>query len=169
MDFMLPGSQKQYGLGERQQSSFELGEGAWGMYASGHNGLESPDDGLGRGGEFGVHPFILIQTKNTQQYVGMFFRSSSPMVPITRRTDDGKNTILSFIALGGQLEVYFFIHGSARQVIADYHKLIGKPQLPPYWALGWQEANFVYGLQSIIESDVKLYKDLGLPLETVYL
>ena len=157
MDFLLPGSVKQYGLGERQQRVFELNEGAWGMYASGHNGMESPDEGVGRGGEFGVHPFILVQTGDSKEYVGMFFRTSAPMVPITRRTDDGKSTILSFIALGGELEVYFFIHGSARQVIADYQKLIGKPQLPPYWALGWQEASFVDGQQSTLEAAVKSY------------
>jgi hypothetical protein len=47
------------------------------MWANGEiNGL--PDDGLGRGGESGVHPFLLIQTKNADEYVGMFFRSSSP-------------------------------------------------------------------------------------------
>jgi|LauGreDrversion4_2_1035121.scaffolds.fasta_scaffold72171_1 hypothetical protein len=75
MDFLLP-SQRLYGLGERT-STFRLQEGALGMWANGEiNGL--PDDGLGRGGESGVHPFLLIQTKNADEYVGMFFRSSSP-------------------------------------------------------------------------------------------
>jgi alpha-glucosidase (family GH31 glycosyl hydrolase) len=35
------------------------------------------------------------------------------------------------------IEVFFFIHGSAKQIIAAYHNVIGKPTLPPFWALGW--------------------------------
>ena len=58
MDIKLP-SQRQYGFGERLRK-FRLGEGAFGMWANGQNGLEDLDDGRGRGGEYGVHPFILV-------------------------------------------------------------------------------------------------------------
>jgi alpha-glucosidase (family GH31 glycosyl hydrolase) len=40
------------------------------------------------------------------------------------------------------LEVYFFSQGSAKQVISQYQSLFGKPQLPPFWSLGWQESSF---------------------------
>lgn len=113
------------------------------MWASGHNGLDALDEGRGRGGEYGVHPFLLVQTKKPQEYFGMYFRNSGPQVPIIRFSDDNKtdSTTLSYITTGGNLEIYFFIHGIAKQVIADYHKVIGKGRLPPFWALGWQDAS----------------------------
>lgn len=58
MDMLLP-SQRQYGFGERTRP-FKLGEGAFGMWANGVNGLEDVDNGRGRGGEYGVHPFVLV-------------------------------------------------------------------------------------------------------------
>ena len=59
MDFNLP-SQRLFGLGERIHE-FKLQEGAWNMWA---HGQPSPyDDGSGRKGGYGVHPFVLIQGK----------------------------------------------------------------------------------------------------------
>lgn len=56
MDFHLP-SQNLFGFGERIHE-FGLKEGAWNMWA---HGQPSPyDDGTGRKGGYGVHPFILI-------------------------------------------------------------------------------------------------------------
>lgn len=56
MDFILP-SQRIFGFGERVRE-FQLTEGTWTMWAIGQN---SPyDDGTGRLGVYGVHPFILI-------------------------------------------------------------------------------------------------------------
>ena len=109
------------------------------MWANGQNGYDSLDDGRGRGGEHGVHPFLLVQSKKPQQYIGMFFRNANAQVPIIRYSEDvnSKQTVLSYITLGGQIEIYFFIHGSAKQVIQEYHRFIGKPQLPPFWSLGW--------------------------------
>jgi hypothetical protein len=70
---------------------FRMGEGAWGMWPNGQNGLNEPDNGRGRGGEYGMHPFILSQTKKSQQYVGIFFRNSNAQVPILRFKDERAN------------------------------------------------------------------------------
>jgi len=56
MDFNLP-SQNIFGFGERIHE-FGLKEGAWNMWAQGQ---PSPyDDGSGRKGVYGVHPFMLV-------------------------------------------------------------------------------------------------------------
>jgi hypothetical protein len=94
---------------------FQLGEGTWTMWASGQ---DSPyDDGRGRKGTYGVHPFIMIQSgKSKDDYFGMFFRNSNAQSPVIRYLDNGK-TLLSYITTGGQVEIYFFLHGSAKDVI----------------------------------------------------
>jgi alpha-glucosidase (family GH31 glycosyl hydrolase) len=53
-------------------------------------------------------------------------------------------------------------------VIADYQKLLGKSILPPFWALGWQDASN-NGTTEGLKEQVQGYYFQGLPLETVYL
>jgi len=43
-----------------------------------------------------------------------------------------------FRTIGGQLDLYFFPGPTPEQVVQQYEQLIGKPFLPPYWALGYQ-------------------------------
>jgi hypothetical protein len=55
MDFILS-SQRIHGLGERLRG-FNLGEGTYTMWATGQDNVY--DDGRGRKGLYGVHPFVL--------------------------------------------------------------------------------------------------------------
>jgi hypothetical protein len=41
-------------------------------------GLDSPeDDGTGRKGVYGVHPFVMVQTEKKGDFIGIFFRNSN--------------------------------------------------------------------------------------------
>jgi alpha-glucosidase (family GH31 glycosyl hydrolase) len=114
MDFKLP-SKRIYGFGERIRE-FNLTEGTWTMWAIGQN---SPyDDGTGRLGVYGVHPFILVQGKKKGDFFGMYFRNSNAQSPVLTYTDTGST--LSYIALGGQIEIFFFMHGTAQDIIKQY-------------------------------------------------
>ena len=96
MDFNLP-SQRIFGFGERIHE-FRLGEGAWNMWASDQ---QSPyDDGSGRKGVYGVHPFLLVQGKQSDDFFGMYFRNGNAMTPIITYNDDGTSK-LTFITIGG--------------------------------------------------------------------
>lgn len=113
---MLLHSDELHGFGERL-TTHKLKEGAWGMWATSHTDSLNHDTGLGRGGQQGVHPFLLVKNRN-QEYTGIYFRNANAQLPIIRFTETNpKNTILSYITLGGQLEVYFFISGTAKKVI----------------------------------------------------
>jgi alpha-glucosidase (family GH31 glycosyl hydrolase) len=108
------------------------------MWSSGVVDSYNMDTGRGRGGQHGVHPFILIRSREAQKYIGMYFRNANAQLPIIRYTDSKPSeAILSYITLGGQIEIYFFISGTAREVVSDYHRVFGKPMLPPFWSLGW--------------------------------
>lgn len=152
MDFLLP-SQRLYGFGERIHD-FQLDEGTWTMWAI---GLDSPvDDGQGRKGVYGVHPFVLVQTATKGDFIGIFFRNSNAQSPVLKYTDGGKS-ILSYITTGGQIEAYFFIHGSAKDIIAQYQTMFGKPNLPPFWSLGWQQASWKYIDRATVEDVIDKY------------
>lgn len=62
MDFLIP-STNVYGFGERL-TSYKLNEGAWGMWANGAPDQVNLDNARGRGGQYGVHPFLLIRTRD---------------------------------------------------------------------------------------------------------
>jgi hypothetical protein len=112
IDFKI-NSQKLYGLGERNRG-FALDQGTWTMWA---NGQETPyDDGTGFQQTYGVHPFVLIKTNETNQFMGMYFRSSNAQSPIIKFNDDGSTTF-RYITVGGKVEAYFLMQGSAKEII----------------------------------------------------
>lgn len=86
------------------------------MWASGQDGTY--DDGRGRGGLSGVHPFLLVWSGH-RRYIGLFFRNANAMTPVLRYNNDSTST-LSFITIGGQLEVYIFAQGTAHEVVQSY-------------------------------------------------
>jgi alpha-glucosidase (family GH31 glycosyl hydrolase) len=164
LDIQLP-SRRIYGLGERTHE-FTLGEGTWTMWS---NGQETPhDDGKGGKQTYGVHPFVLVQTGVKGEYMGLYFRNSNAMSPVIRYTGVSAATF-SYITTGGQMEVYFMFKGTAKQIIAQYHDLIGRPALPPFWSLGWHAAAYAYSTQALVEENIKGYSDNNFPLEGVWL
>ena len=163
MDILLP-SQNVYGFGERIHD-FRVQEGTWTMWST---PLQDVDDGLGRKGTSGVHPFVLVRGKNKDDYFGIYFRQSTAMSPVLRYYEE--KTILSFISLGGALDIYFFVHGSAKEMIQQYHNTIGnKFNLPPFWALGWHEASAYFKDTKSVTDIVQKYIDNGLPLDAIHL
>lgn len=90
------------------------------------------------------------------------------MTPVLKFNPDGTST-LSFITIGGDLDLYVFIKGTAKDVIESYQGMIRPAYLPPFWALGWQEV-FPDGMnqQGILDA-VKSYSTKRLPLDAVYL
>ena len=100
-------------------------------------------------------------------YFGMFFRNSNAQSPVISYRSDGK-AVLSYITIGGQIEVYFFLHGTAKQVIQEYQNTFGKPLLPPFWSLGWQQASWKYLNLSMVQDVIDNYALNDMPLETVY-
>ena len=140
MDFNLP-SQRIYGLGERNRG-FALTEGTWTMWA---NGQASPfDDGSGFKQTYGVHPFALVQaSKKRDEFVGIWFRNSNAQSPIIQHNEDG-TAKLRYITTGGKIHAYFFMQGTAKEIIARFLEASGKPRLPPFWSLGWHASNTAY-------------------------
>jgi len=139
IDLTLP-TQRLYGFGERNRE-FNLGEGTWTMWA---NGQETPyDDGTGGKQTYG-HPFLLVQTKSDKhEFFGIYFRNTNAQSPVIKFNEDGGST-LSYITTGGNLEMYFFFKGTAKEIISRYQNFIGLPALPPFWSLGWHASSYGY-------------------------
>lgn len=163
LDLTLP-SHKIYGLGERTHE-FTLGEGTWTMWSKDQN--PEYDDGKGGKQGYGVHPFVLVRTAVKGEYMGLYFRNSNAMSPVIRYTDDHSATF-SFITTGGQMEIYFMFKGSAKQIIAKYQSLVGKPVLPPLWALGWHASSSSYKSNMELLQIMMSYNSKKIPLEVLW-
>ena len=67
------------------------------------------DDGKsGSGNLYGVHPFVLVETKTPGQYIGIYFRNSNAQSPVIKYKDNEEST-LSYITTGGQLDMYIML------------------------------------------------------------
>jgi len=153
-----------YGFGERE-TSFQLGRGAWTMWSQGEHA--EYDDGRGGAQLAGMHPFCLIKANQSDEFFGIFFRSSNAQAPIISYVQDSH--ILSYVTTGGNLDINFFFRGSAKEVIAAYQQFIGLPQLPPFWALGWHAGSNAWDTLEDVKKVVDEYDQKGFPLETIWL
>ena len=133
LDLQVP-TQRIYGFGERTRE-FTLGEGTWTMWANGRSAAQY-DDGMGGKQTYGVHPFALVQTAVKGEFMGIYFRNTNAASPIITHKNDSTATI-SYITTGGDIEIYWFLKHTAKDIIKEYQKFIGYPSLPPFWALGW--------------------------------
>lgn len=172
LDLQVP-TVKIYGFGERHRQ-FTLEKGTWTMWANGQD--SKMDNGQGGLQTYGVHPFALIQTVIPGEFFGIFFRNTNAASPVIRHnssngTFNDNGSIISYITTGGEIEMFVFTKGDARGIIKQYHNFIGKPSLPPFWALGWHatttadETNTLADVQQIVAK----YKQNGMPLESVFL
>lgn len=61
------------------------------------------------------------------------------------------------------------LRGTAKEIISQYQQMVGKPQLPPFWSLGWHAAAYAYSNQTLLEENINGYKDKNFPLEGVWI
>lgn len=176
LDLQVP-SQRIYGFGTRNRE-FTLEPGTWTMWA---NGQANPvDNGQGGLQTYGVHPFALIQTQIDGEFIGLYFRNTNAASPVVRHkkpktggvppmTDPGAT--ISYITTGGDIEIFVFVKGDAKQIIRAYQNFVGKPALPPFWSLGWHAVTPAESTQDLtaVKALVAGYKTAGIPLEGVWL
>ena len=73
--------------------------------------------------------------------------------------------MLNYIQLGGALEVYVFVRGTANEIVKRYHALIGYSAMPPYYALGLFQGGDSYTMESLLTYVLDNYAKNDLPLE----
>lgn len=155
---MLPnsGSPNLYGLGEHvMQFQLPTDDHSFTMWNA---DIPTPYDQ----NIYGAHPFYLQTLSGSGLAHGFFLRSSNGMDVIT------SSSKVQFRVIGGILEWYLFTGPTHEQVIQQYHAVIGRPVMPPYWALGWHQCK--YGWKSIqeVETVVATYASHQIPLDTIW-
>ncbi|RIA84494.1 glycosyl hydrolases family 31 protein [Glomus cerebriforme] len=112
---------------------------------------------------YGAQPFYLEMRNGTAH--GVFLRNSNGMdVTIT----PGNVAKLNWKVIGGIFDFYIFLGPTPSDVIAQYTKVVGRPSLPPYWALGYHQCRWGYNNVKALEKVVSEFKSQNIPLETIW-
>jgi alpha-glucosidase (family GH31 glycosyl hydrolase) len=99
--------------------------------------------------------------------MGIWFRNTNAMSPIITHKDDG-SAVMSYITTGGKIHAYFFMQGTAKEIIARYQTIAGKPRLPPYWSMGWHSSSYGYKTFDAVKANVDAYTTAKIPLDGVW-
>ena len=70
---------------------------------------------------------------------------------------------------GGEINQYFIYGPDMLDVCRQYTLLTGVPELPPLWALGYQQCKWSYYPEAQVNEIAQSFRDLDLPCDVIYL
>lgn len=79
------------------------------------------------------------------------------------------NRFAYFSAEDGDLDYYFIHQPSMAGVVSSYTWLTGRMQLPPKWALGFQQCRYSYYPESEVLAVAQAFRDKKMPADVIYL
>lgn len=113
----------------------------------------------------GVHPFFLGLEEDGSAY-GVFFLNSCPMEV---HVLPGCPALLSYTVGGGIIDLYVFLGPTPLDVVQQYQEVVGRPALPPYWALGYHLSRWGYGSGAKLNLVVQRNRAAGMPCESQWI
>ncbi|CAI2383231.1 unnamed protein product [Moneuplotes crassus] len=161
--FTLP-TQTLFGLGQHN-SKFLLSEGEWTMWNRDQPGSPKAE-GEGKQQLYGTHPFLMFKTSDNK-FGGILFYNSNAQNILIRFSETGK-ALITYRTVGGILDIYHILSDTADEVIKKYNDLVGKPALPPFWALGFHQCSWQYNTTEDLKGVLNAYKLKEYPIDTIW-
>nr|XP_056706356.1 sucrase-isomaltase, intestinal [Euleptes europaea] len=150
-------SQYVYGFGEVEHTQYrrDMNWQTWGMFT--HD--QPPGYKLN---SYGFHPFYM-GLENEGNAHGVLLLNSNAMDVTFQPTP-----ALTYRTIGGILDFYMVLGPTPEQVVQQYTKLIGRPVMPPYWALGFQLCRYGYQNDSEVAEVYHAMKASQIPYDVQY-
>ncbi len=79
------------------------------------------------------------------------------------------NRFIYFSAEDGDMDYYFIHDDSVSQIISAYTWLTGRMQMPPKWALGFQQCRYSYYPDTEVYAVAQGFRDKKMPADVIYL
>ncbi len=79
------------------------------------------------------------------------------------------NRFYWFGAAGGELDYYFIYGPEIKKIISDYTFLTGRMEMPPLWALGYQQSKYSYYPESDVRRIATTFREKKIPCDVIYL
>lgn len=112
--------------------------------------------------------------KNIPFYIGLHHKKAYGIfLDNTFKTffDFGKEreNVASMWSMGGEMDFYFIFGPEIQEVCESYATLTGKPELPPKWALGFQQSKWSYYPEKVVRDLAKEFRDREIPCDVIHL
>lgn len=119
---------------------------------------------------YGSHPFYLgtkyqentESSEHTSTSHGVYLRNAHGSEVLTHDTN------ITWRALGGQIDLYFFSGPTQPEVTSQYLHQIGLPTMQQYWTFGYHQSRWGYQNWSMTEAVVNEFEKFEIPLETIW-
>ncbi|XP_051499825.1 maltase-glucoamylase-like isoform X2 [Apus apus] len=146
-----------YGFGESEHPTFhhDLNWHTWGMFTRD----QPPGYKLN---SYGFQPFYMGLEDDAQAH-GVLLLNSNAMDVTFQPTP-----ALTYRTTGGILDFYLVLGPSPENVVQEYTALVGRPVMPPYWALGFQLCRYGYANDSEVAQLVEDMKAAKIPYDVQY-
>ena len=111
--------------------------------------------------EYGTHPFFEVIETDGKAFGVLLMNSNAMEV-------DFQGDTMTYRTIGGVLDFYFFFGENPEHLIQLYTEAIGRPQLPPYWALGFQICRYGYTSIEDVKNQVEENINANVPFDIQY-
>ncbi|KAA0195144.1 hypothetical protein HAZT_HAZT008012 [Hyalella azteca] len=142
-----------YGLGQHRDGL--LLDVDWSRYIM-WNADQIPEPGLNL---YGSHPFYLAMESGGTSH-GVLFLTSNAMSATLQPAPS-----VTLQSSGDLITLYIFTGPTPADVVRQYTQLVGRPAMPPYWALGYHQCRFNYGTLEKTKKVWKRTRDAGIPFD----
>ncbi len=113
------------------------------------------------------HP-IFMATDEARKFFGVYVRADSPLaietLPGVTETSRQK-PLLVFRSMGGPLQLHLFTGPSPREVLDQLTSYLGRPRIPPRWALGYHVCRKT-GSDGAFKANLEAMDNFSVPFES---
>ena len=159
MSFSYPmdAEDRVYGLGENVRGINKRG---W-IYES--KCSDEPEHKEDRRSLYGAHNFLVLDGK---EQFGIFV--DYPGI-LTFDVGYTKHNELKITASDWNLDVYLITGTDVKDIVKQFRHMVGRSYSAPLWAFGYGQSRWSYMNEDEVREVVKRHRELGIPLDSVYL
>ena len=154
-----------YGFGERGHE-LRLDEGVYTIWPNDTGGIKI-DPGEGGLNGYSHQPIGLHKAKYDNTWLGFVFLNSNNQ-DVVIKYKNNEVTSLQHKTIGGIIDYYIIIGQSPVEVVHNIQHILGKPFLPPYWAVGSHQSRYGYNSIEKFKSTYNNYSKYEIPLDTMW-
>jgi alpha-glucosidase (family GH31 glycosyl hydrolase) len=162
--FTAPRSKGILGLFERTGDELFLGDGVYSLWSRDTANPVETRTAPGQQ-EYGSHPYYMGRAPD-DSWFGVYTNLAAAQDWWIKNDAESGEVSVRTVAAGGLGDVFIMMAETPDEVTKLYHSIVGKPVLPPQWALGWHQCRWGYRSTEELAWVVGNYSAQNLPLDT---